>query len=247
MNSRRSYRCRVRAWSAFTLIELLVVIAIIAILAAMLLPGLARAKAQAAQTKCLSNVKQLDLAMIMYCADFKDTTPNSNSVVTNGTIEAIWWWYKELDKAYVVHDGAATSNDLVFQCAQDRGWVTHSYLNPLYTYSELDYGSYVYNGCDNDDGTGVNMNNTRLTAVRHPARTWLKSEWPIQWGYSWHNSLTGTSDVPLNNSLVNLGFVDGHAAYTKIFLNEAVYDDPEPMNLPTKYIPQSYAYQNAPD
>ena len=80
--------CPPRNRAAFTLIELLVVIAIIAVLAAILFPIFAQAREKARQASCLSNLKQIGLATVMYASDYDGTYP---MVQYKGPDGRVWW------------------------------------------------------------------------------------------------------------------------------------------------------------
>jgi len=113
----KSYR------KGFTLIELLVVIAIIAILAAILFPVFAQAREKARQTSCLSNMKQIGTAMMMYAQDYDETYPGDDTapVVGDGRWGTYYWMF--LTIPYIKNNPVAFSKPKggIFSCPSDTG------------------------------------------------------------------------------------------------------------------------------
>jgi prepilin-type N-terminal cleavage/methylation domain-containing protein/prepilin-type processing-associated H-X9-DG protein len=98
-----------RKASGFTLIELLVVIAIIAILAAILFPVFAQARAKARQTACLSNMKQIGIGLMMYVQDYDEVYPCINRGFITGNTTAFYMMWTAQVMPYVKNTG-------IFEC-----------------------------------------------------------------------------------------------------------------------------------
>jgi prepilin-type N-terminal cleavage/methylation domain-containing protein/prepilin-type processing-associated H-X9-DG protein len=144
---------------AFTLIELLVVIAIIAILAAMLLPALARSKVSANMAKCKSNLKQLGYGFVLYTEDNRETFPaaavdgKDNTQYTWDTAIHPYIGATSLSKA-VLDSGAVDQSlaSLILRCPNDLGndsyWTT--------TDPNVGRRTYAMNAIGNQDMAVVN-------------------------------------------------------------------------------------------
>jgi prepilin-type N-terminal cleavage/methylation domain-containing protein len=209
-----------RAREAFTLIELLVVIATIGVLSAFLLPAIGRAKQNSRKIACVSNLRQVNLAVRLYAEDAGDSLPVLPD--PNPYPNGMGAFYKELVKGYLGLSGPAAPTERVFVCPSDQA---------IFTTRIHAFTSYTFNGYETGPGSLRRVTGQNFSALANPVRAVIVGEWPAFFGGSWHPFVKGL----YRNAPNTLGFADGHVASTKIFWNGQTGAEPRDYEPPANF------------
>ncbi|MBL9172346.1 MAG: hypothetical protein JNL10_02325 [Verrucomicrobiales bacterium] len=202
-------RIRRHCAPGFSRTDMLVALAAVALLSALVLIPMTRTRQQARLAQCLSNLQQVNRAVLSYAGDHAQTLPGAMP----GDGGELQWWYKERVKSYAGLKGASSAADSVFACPDDRGY---SDPKPFHQTARFDYGSYNFNGVQIPGAP--NVAGAALGSLVEPKRTLLTMEWTAHGPLSWHRSRTGRRNAPFYSDAESVvGFADGRVALIPIY------------------------------
>ncbi len=213
----------------FTLIELLTVIAIIAILVAMLLPALSKAKEKARSIQCIGNQKSIGLSFAMYAADNNDWMV---PVEQPGSVHPAWFYHlapyfikENITKDMANNDESLLSRGKILVCSEKTPHTSHpdqlkrsGYLETNYMWQSL-LGVYD----SNNENTLLQENNKgsyrrKLTNTRHPssALVMIDGRPKTAWGGCWYfyylkDTFTKEFIAARHGGMDNGLYADGHS------------------------------------
>jgi len=262
----RTFKADKDSRSAFTLIELLVVIAIIAILAAMLLPALARAKQSAYRITCASNLKQWGLAVNMYAGDNGNKFPDATAAT--GAFDLAFVPFDFTNNFYPQYlyksgTGANRAANNVMYCPSD---VYHPAYERIPSYKGNLIGYNYLPGRDAAGGTSCNNYDYANPAFTGNVKAWMISRPKLGGAYrlapvmadrlqiltatgSWSDDASG--QIPMTSMGVhvdsrgvptggNFMYEDGHVSWQKFKWKSKVNDPIETIGIGSRGIYTDY-------